>query len=56
MKIITLSNIIVVISLIMMITSLMTLFICKSNEQFMFTTLSFLCWGILGLILLCTRK
>jgi len=56
MKTITLSNIIVVVSLIMMTTSFITLFICKSNEQFMFTTLSLLGWGILGLILLSTRK
>ena len=56
MKTITLSNIIVVISLIMMAISLVTLFVCKTNEQFMFNILSFLGWGILGLILLSTRK
>ena len=56
MKRVTLSNIVVGFSAIMMSLSLVSLFMCETNDQLMFTTWSFIGWGTLGSILLCTRK
>ena len=56
MKRLTLINIVAGFSAIMMTVSLVTLFVCTSDEQLMFTTCSFIGWGMLGSILICSQK
>jgi hypothetical protein len=53
---VVLYNIVLWFSAVMMLLSFITLFACTSDGQLMSTTCSFLGWGIVGTILICTRK
>jgi hypothetical protein len=56
MKRLTLSTVVTIFCLVMMTTSLVALFIANSNDHLMCATWSFLGWGVLGSIIICTRK
>lgn len=56
MKRITLATAVTILCLVMMTLSLVALFIANSNDQLMAANWSFLGWGIIGSIIICTRK